>query len=315
MKNKIDNILLISLWLIASTLGVCFWFNSQFGFNIFSHRHWNHLAYLQANQASVKTTFYVSIVFSVVFVIYGLYILAKPRFRKIHIPQTSAPHNVSEPSVASETVAPAPTQNPPVLHTEQNTPQPQKTDVQISEQNLTRPARLNLPPGAQRPAPALSIPGTAPVAPVAPVASPVPSAPASQWPEIAQIFTDTGYIVKDSPRVGSIQTALLAIGLNETLYIGGVNIETTQLQTVIDHLNQVFTDTLEDIYITVNGFVINALDASSPGAPEIMLFDNIDSLRNYMNEHPNPAISDDDAENFDAFSSYISTVLEYLRKM
>ena len=279
---------------------------------------------MQANQTPVKTTFYASIVLAVIFVIYGLYILVKPRFRKIPTPVPNANQDAPKTPVATENTLPPtpPAASAPQPVAEQTPPQTPATQL-IPETYLTRPARLNLQTGAATPAPALSIPTTAPVVPVAPTAPVAPVAPTSnptqsapsQWPEIAQIFTDTGYVVKDSPRINSIQTALLAVGLNETLYIGGVNIETTQLQTVIDHLNQVFTDTLEDIYITVNGFVINALDASSPGAPDIMLFDNIDSLRNYMHEHPNPPISDDDAENFDAFSSYISTVLEYLRKM
>ena len=86
MRDKLDNFLLATLWIFASTLGVCFWFNIRFGFNIFSSAHWHHLAYMQASQNPVSPTFYISIVISVIVVICGLYLLIRPRFRKFKIP-------------------------------------------------------------------------------------------------------------------------------------------------------------------------------------------------------------------------------------
>ncbi|MDO4423576.1 MAG: hypothetical protein Q4C08_02135, partial [Pseudomonadota bacterium] len=75
MNNKLDKILLATLWLTASTLVTCFWFNIRFGFNIFSGAHWRHLAYMQATQTPVSGAFYISIIASVVITMFGLYML------------------------------------------------------------------------------------------------------------------------------------------------------------------------------------------------------------------------------------------------
>ena len=87
------------------------------------------------------------------------------------------------------------------------------------------------------------------------------------------------------------------------------------MQAAIDTINQIFSDTLDDIIINVNGFVISAPDASAPGAPSILTFDTPDALRQYMNEHKNQPLGEDDNGNFDAFSAYISTVIEYIGKI
>ena len=108
---------------------------------------------------------------------------------------------------------------------------------------------------------------------------------------------------------------MFAIGTNETLWIGATGVSTTALQNAIDTVNQIFSDTLDDIIINVDGFIISAPDANAPGAPDILTFDNIDALRQYMNEHKNPPLGEDDNENFEAFSAYISTVIDYLGKI
>ena len=74
-------------------------------------------------------------------------------------------------------------------------------------------------------------------------------------------------------------------------------------------------ETLEEIIINISGFVISAPDAASPGAPEILTFDTPGALREYMNNNRNPELDSDEQENFDAYSNYISTVLEYLGKL
>ena len=80
MRNKFDNILLGTLWLLLSTLGACFWFNTQFGFNILSGTHWRHLAYMQVTQTQIKPLFYISMIIAVFCIVFGLYLLIRPRF-------------------------------------------------------------------------------------------------------------------------------------------------------------------------------------------------------------------------------------------
>ena len=74
-----------------------------------------------------------------------------------------------------------------------------------------------------------------------------------------------------------------------------------------------YNDTLEDVVINIHGFVISAPDASAPGAANILTFATPSELRTYMESHKNPPITDD--ESFEAFSSYISTVIDYISKI
>ncbi len=315
MKNKLDNILLSILWLSASALVACFWFNIKFGFNIFSAAHWRHLAYMQANQTPVNSMFYVSLIASAVIMITGLYMLIRPNFRRITLPV----RDTKKTHIKQKNVSPHPQQKsqPTVtqsLPTEQNpAPRPQ-----IPETSLARPPRLNLgtpllnqTENFTAPVPG-AIPQTAPVAPTSQQASTPQQT--NRWPEIDEIFESTGYTLKKPPKIKGVQTSLFAIGTGETLWIGAVGIETLALRNAIENIQQIFSDTLEDIEINVYGFVVSPRDASEPVAPEILTFDSTDSLRNYMNEHRNTPPDNDEIENFEAFSSYISTVIEYLGK-
>lgn len=289
MRDKLDNFLLATLWLLASTLGVCFWFNIRFGFNIFSSAHWHHLAYMQASQNPVSPAFYISMVISVIVIICGLYLLIRPRFRKFKIPVRDVSKPVQNIQTQPSAPQPAPTQTPTA------TPTPVAT-----EPMLTRPPRLNIAVTPQL----HNVP-----LPQQPIQTP------SMASELREIFEGAGYTIKNNPRIGTVQTELFAIGTNEVLWIGAVGIPTTALQRAIDTVNQIFSDTLDDIIINVNGFVISAPDATAPSAPGILTFDKIDTLRQYMNEHRNPPLGEDDNGNFDAFSAYISTVIDYLGKI
>ena len=299
MRNKLDNFLLATLWLVASTLGVCFWFNIRFGFNIFSSAHWHHLAYMQASQNPVSLTFYISMVISVIIVIFGLYLLIRPRFRKFQVPvhNTSTQNIHHAPTVSPTTPQPAPIQMPTVAQTPAPTPEPAPV---ATEPTLTRPPRLNI--------------AITPQLHNTPLPQQTVQAPSASS-QLREIFEGAGYTIKNNPRIGTVQTELFAIGTNEVLWIGATGIPTTDLQRAIDTVNQIFSDTLDDIIINVNGFVISAPDANAPGAPDILTFDKIDTLRQYMSEHKNPPLGEDDNGNFDAFSAYISTVIDYLGKI
>ena len=86
MRIRLDNILLCTLWVLAVTLGTSFWFNTVFGFNVFSASHWEYAASLQATNAPVKVSFYVSIAITIFIAIFGIYLILRPRIRKIRMP-------------------------------------------------------------------------------------------------------------------------------------------------------------------------------------------------------------------------------------
>lgn len=309
MRNKIEHLLLRLLWVLIVTLGTIFWFNSQYGFNILSASHWEHLSYLQASQTPIKSGFYISLSVVMVIVIVGLYLLMRPHFIRLHMyrkkkkslpPVSKIALSVSQPRHSDNIISvQSPiTQIQPEQKVQHTSPGP----------SGIRPPRLNT-----------GIEMTRPVLMPQPVMQPAPQPSATAMQQIdsqlRQIFNDAGYITKVPPRISGVQTSLLAIGSDETLWMGGAFIATNYLARAVDNLSQVFSDTLDDIDININTFIIGAPDAAA-NTTNALMFANIDELRNYINAHPNSTPSDQDAaENMNAYSEYIDTVLTYIGKI
>ena len=314
MRSKTDKLLLAILWTMMCTLLTCFWFHARFGFNIFSSAHWHHLARSQVNQ-TVHPLFDISLIVIFVVFMFGLHAIIHPHHKRNRTQQKSAlsqqqtKQPITPPVQKSIVTQPAP----------QAAPQPAPAPTSGTYDMPARPPRLNLPTGiSNMPAPVATAPVPAPISP-APVptlsdASNTTNASLSN-PELNQIFESAGYVTKPAIRIHGAPISLTAIGTDEVLWIGASGIETRTLQSAIDALNQVFADTLDDIFINVNGFVISAPDAASPGAPDILTFATTSELAEYISAHPNPPLPDDDNGNFDAYSGYISTVIDYLRKL
>lgn len=310
MRNRLDNILLGTLWLLAATLGTSFWLNTKFGFNIFSAPHWQYLAYLQASKTPVAASFYISLGVAVFITIFGLYFLIQPKFRKIVLPIIKVkkvnekpqprvdikPETPSTQSDASEIITmPKPEQQP--------VQQIQPTPVAAPQNNPLRPPHLNLPTTNSYSA--------------APITQPTTTTNTSSGNDadntaLREIFSQNGYIVKTNPYINRWRPNLLAIGTNEVLWIGAVGATTTQVRAAIDKLNQIFSDTLDDVYISINGFSINAPDAQTTEFQDILLFNTINDLDAYMTQHPNSQPTAEEQENFDAYSEYIDTVIGYI---
>lgn len=81
---------------------------------------------------------------------------------------------------------------------------------------------------------------------------------------------------------------------------------------VILDFKAVFKETLEDIEIDINGFIINPSDNDT--VESVLDFDSVPELSDAIDENPNEPESDADKEsgNMDAFAGYIETVLTYL---
>lgn len=302
MKRRIDNMLLGLLWLLAMTLGACFWFNTMFGFNILSSAHWQYLAYIQAIQTHVKPLFYISFVVIVFIMVVGLYLIMRPRLRKIRLPimrvsknhdtapqQNTTPQHqqISSPAIAPSAAPTAPAQNGP------------SADM--------RPARLNTISFATQPT-QMSTPND--MQPDTPVAVAATNA------DVQQVFINAGYTIKTPTRIGGIKTPLLAIGTNEALWLGANGARISDMRAAIDKMTSVFVDTLEDITINVTGFVLDARDDATSEHNDILVFHSIDELRQYVATRQNtPTTTTDDTENFNAYSEYIDTVINYIGKI
>ena len=308
MNIKLDKILLCILWLLAVTLGTSFVFNTIFGFNIFSAAHWQYLSYLQASKEPVSNVFYILLVILIFITIFGLYVLFVPRLRTIKFPkifkrnkqnqQTNVPNNQTDSSTLD--ILPAEEQGVQVTR-------PQNINV-----TTMRPPRLHLsiPTSTNTLKESSSTPY--PQRQQNTAQTPATATKNADYSEINDIFTQFGYTVKQAPRINGIQTALLAIGNEETLWLGTVGIKTTELRSMIDKISQIFSDTLDDIYINVNGFIINAVDASTSESEDILMFNSISDLQEYLQTVPNPPLNEDEKENFEAYSEYIDTVLKYI---
>ena len=158
--------------------------------------------------------------------------------------------------------------------------------------------------------PAATITATTPI--VTPAPAPA-AANAINFDTLRDIFDRAGYSVKRSPQIGNFKPAVFAIGTSETLWIGGVGIDQAPLAAAMERLDTVFSDTLDDIQINIYGFIIAPTGAVSD--QNILTFPDTDALAEYMAAHKNtPPENADGRENFDAYSEYIDTVINYMDK-
>ena len=318
MNKKIDNILIGVLWLLGVTLGTCFWFNTRFGFNLFSNAHWQYLATQQATRTPVSFWFYFSLVASVFIGLFGLYLLIRPHHRRINLTPHPAPSPTQNktpdttPAPLGAPSAPAPSPYPSAAQT------PANSAPTTSAPILSRPPRLNIAPSntfaAAPQTPVVATPATPTPAITNTTNAPAPTA-AIDLSELREIFSSAHYVLKREPFINGKRMDILAIGTGEVLYLGASNISTSDMQSCANKLAHIFSDTLDGVDIYITAFVINPTDGASPSAPDILTFDSIENLRQYMREHPNPPLPADDDGNFDAYSDYISTVIEYIGKL
>lgn len=297
MNKQIERILICLLWLLAATLGTSFWLGTVFGFNIFSAQHWQYLAYLQASQTPIRPAFYISLTSAIVITIAVLYILIRPKGilrRRIGIGR--ARNKTAAMTTPTVTPEPTPAADTPIAPAASRPAAPQ----------MRRPPRIT-PPAANAFQPAATTPTVTPAPPHGPAANTL------NFDDLRDIFDRAGYSVKRSPQIGNFKPAVFAIGTYETLWMGGVGIDQAPLAAAMERLGTVFSDTLDDIQINIYGFIIAPATAVSDN--NILTFPDTDALAAYMAAHKNTPPEDADGrENFDAYSEYIDTVINYMDK-
>ena len=285
MNKNIEKIFLGLLWLMMVSLAITFWMSVNYGFNIFSGAHWTYLSSLQANRAQIKPGFYTSLIVALGIALGGLYFLVRPHFRKINLKQDNQ------------------TKDKPVLPT---TPQPN---------SIIRPSSP-LVGQIQKDAPK-QIYSTATTSNAA--------APTSQKPQvnenplaeqISNVLETAGYLMKPCKKIGDLMSPVVALGYNETLWIGASNISPAAMMSAIGKITNIFEDTLGDSAhdISLHGCIIAPSDTENPDADKIALFEDIDKFKEFMENNKNVLPPDYDAELFEAISTYISTVVGHLGK-
>lgn len=297
LHEKINSMLLGTLWSLAMVLALDFCLNTLYNFNMFSDAHWQYIAEIQASQAQIATGFYISITITIVLWILGLYIIFRPRFRKIKLSHP-APETRNTPNNEIKNESPAPVL-PPVITEQKN-----KVPLQSTAPRFVRPPHLHIQSAAF----------TAPKQNIQKKEQKKSEPQKSLYThEIREIFENANYRVITPKPIKKTPISLIALGENETLWIGAVNISHEQMADVMLELKSVFDETLQDIEIDINAFIINPSDNDVVDA--ILDFDSLKSLSDVISENPNTPESDDnedDGNSMDAFAGYIETVLTYL---
>lgn len=293
MKNKLEHILLSILLGLSVLLGLSFWLNTVFNFNIFCKVHWDEFARLQASQTPISNGFYLSFIVAVLIFVFGVYFIYRPimihRIRK----QKNAVVIVPQQKISEE----------PIKETKEQEEELTITQPVIS---ASRPPRLNLPNNMAQIA---AQKHTEPEQPktLAPSENPY-------TPIISEIFSNNGYIVKPNPTISGFVPNLFAIGNNEIIWVGGVDCDADKMTKALEKLNSVFKETLEDIPIHINAFILDTMGKYS-NKDNIHIFKSIDELKAFIGEHPADKIGEDDRESFDSYSEYIDTIIQYIKNI
>ena len=283
MKNKFEHILLSILLGLTVLLGLSFWLNTVFNFNIFCGAHWKELSKLQAAHIPISIHFYISIIIAIFIFLFGVYFIYRQEIRNIYIRKSTTP--VSEPIKPIET--------------------PQHFEI-----NQSRPPRLNLPKNMVQ----IAAQNNAQTQPKETKSNKNPSTnPYNSI--IADTFSNNGYLVKQNPSIIGFIPNLFAIGNNEILWIGGVDCDKQKMLSAIEKLKSVFTETLEDIPININAFILDTMNKYPNDNNQLLVFKNIDELKDFIASHPGDEIKEDERENFDSYSEYIDTIIKYIKNL
>lgn len=304
MTKKFEKFLLGLLWLLTITLATTFWMNIKYGFNIFSAAHWAYLSELQAYRTQIKTDFYISIIAAIVIGLIGLYVLARPPRQKVY--------PVSKPVTPPEPEQPA---TPKIPDNPKDVPE----DIPAKQTDLPHPVVPSvrpLPPsGAHAAPPRIQLPQPPSVS-TSHFAVPAAKQQKPQHlDEISNIFQDAGYIIKKCNRIGDLKEPVVALSYDQKLWIGTSNVSASDAMDAVQTLLAVFADTLGD---SANDMSVYACILNATDEPEdrdiISTFNTLDELKNFVNAHPNAKPEDYDPELFDAVSTYIDTVINYIGK-
>ena len=303
MRNKIERILLSILLGTSILLGLSFWLNMKFGFNLFLNEHWHKLLELQATHTPINPWFYVSIEIAIFLFLSGLIV--------IYVPKTK--HKTDEkdtvelaPVVQPKTITPVETQN----IKEEKKPET-KEPVGIA---LNRPPRLNLPKNLAEIITKKQTQATNPTQTSSFSTSKTNTDENPYNPTIAKIFTDADYVVKPNPLISGFTPNLFAIGNNEIVWIGGVDCKPETMLKSVQKLQEVFEETLTDIPIHIRPFIIdnyNTLEKND----DILIFHSIDELKKFVSENPADIIEADEQDNFNSYSEYIDTIIQYIKNL
>ncbi|MDR3208592.1 MAG: hypothetical protein LBT45_01965 [Rickettsiales bacterium] len=310
--RKRERFLISVLWANAAVIAALWFFNTIFGFNLFSATHWRYLAELQV-AGGVAVGFYISAVSFVVVGLAGLYMLIVPWHRKI----TMMPSVYAPVSATATTDKPAETagriqlpERPPKLNLN-NIFIPTKHDEIIKREV---PARV------------VQVSETA--------------------ENIKSMLSRIGFVVKESPSIGGVKPDFLAIGTDEALVVGllcgergeivaseggdslwRANNQTFkspawQITTIVQKLSALFLEVLDpELKVSILPFVFSDGRISNRDSVQniwdalgVKVFDDMNIFADFLEEYRPRRLDDAEKEDFGAFSDFVDNVLGYFNK-
>lgn len=122
--------------------------------------------------------------------------------------------------------------------------------------------------------------------------------------------------MKPCKKIAQMNSPVVALAYNETLWIGASNISPNVMMDAIGNIMAIFDETLGDSAndMTIRGCIIAPSDTDNPNPEVITLFENIDKFKEFMENNKNTLPLEHDAELFEAISTYISTVVSHIGK-
>lgn len=292
MKKYFEKILTTILLGTSVLLALSFWLNIRFNFNLLSAKHWNEVAQLQVSHTPISTAFYISLAVALFIFIAGLYMIFRPRFRKI-------PQLTDSPKPTTETT------------TNVSDTKPAKTPQHTPSISLQQPPKLNLPKNIAEIAVRhhQDMENTTTIKPTS-----EKGLVTVYDSTLAEIFTENKYVVKPTLKIANFTSNLFAIGKDEIAWIGGVDCDINVFKQAIEKLHSIFTETLEDIPITIYPFILDTKRIYDSDE-NIAVFHDIEDLKNAISQNQNGDISEEEKENFDAYSEYIDTIIQYAKNL
>lgn len=293
LHERINYVLIGILWSLTILLVLDFWLNTVYNFNMFSNTHWRYVAELQAANQSIAPGFYLAITIAIIGEIIGLYIMFRPKFRKIVFSTQKTQPTITTGIPTNNNISHLVSESQPDTHA----PQSQNNII------MQLPPRLHIQPGLNQQKHSQQIQTKQTKATL-------------QKPmythEMREIFENNGYRVLSPKNIAHVPISLIALGTNETLWIGAHSISHEKMADAMLALKSVFQETLDGIEIDLNGFILEPTDTDK--ANGILDFDSIDALSDTIEKVPNETNTNlnPDIDSMDAFVGYIETVLTYL---
>ncbi|MFQ6777921.1 MAG: hypothetical protein ACLRFI_01320 [Alphaproteobacteria bacterium] len=275
LKEKINFALLGVLWFLASTLGMCFFINTAFNFNILSAEHWQYLSSLQASGENINIFFYISLCICISIIVIGLYIIT------ISIYKT--PKHTDEQTINKDTIY--------------------EQQQILEHEKKYLPPRLNIPRGVNISAIQNQIKNIE-------TQKNIQQQEQQNLDKILSILSNAGY--QNQPiQTYKNKKYIVSLGYDATMWLGVTNSDPDYITELQTKFTDIFNEFLEDTFITINTFII--FKTGDTESQDILQFSSINEFEQYVSEKPN--INNSDEDDLPMFSQFISTVLTNIGKL